>query len=203
MWLALGPKLAVFEPRRRRELRFCSVGDVYGMRDDSRAVVASERQQCGRLKRFLAARQNLNLAYKHTRRRPDAWPPRLSPPLFRLKSQKVSFTPPRRVAGHMQAVGRRAGRLGCVSARGRGPSLTPNDCTPPRRPTTRRGKYTPLVVVRRVAPRARERRSRELLRAAHRRRQRRRRGLRRGLRRGRSRSSRRRGRLRRAHLCFS
>ena len=74
--------------------------------------------------------------------------------------------------------------------------------TPPRRPTAH-GKYTSLVVVRRVAPRATEGRGRELLRAAHRWRQGRRRGLRRGLRRGRSRSSRRRGRLRRAHLCFS
>ena len=41
--------------------------------------------------------------------------------------------------------------------------------TPPRRPTPH-GKYTNLVVVRRVAPRRTKGRSRELLRAAHRRR---------------------------------
>ena len=161
------PKLAVFEPRRRRELRFCSVGDVYGMRDDSRAVVASERQQCGRLERFLAARQNLNLGTNilaATGRMARLACSRLC---FRLKSQKVSFTPPRRVAGHMQAVGRQA--------RGRGPRTSAP--TPPRRPTPH-GKYTNLVVVRRVAPRAREGTRRELLRAAHRRRQRCRRRLR-------------------------
>ena len=131
------------------------------------ALWLRQRGNNARLERFLAARQNLNLGTNildATGRMARLACSRLC---FRLKSQKVSFTPPRRVAGHMQAVGRQA--------RGRGPRTSAP--TPPRRPTPH-GKYTNLVVVRRVAPRRTKGRSRQFLSTRHRRRQRRRSGFR-------------------------
>ena len=125
-----------------------------------------------RLERFLAARQNLNLGTNildATGRMARLACSRLC---FRLKSQKVSFTPPRRVAGpYMQAVGRRA--------RGRGPSdqRPPHAAeAPPHHEKNTRSQS--LVVVRRVAPRARERRRGQFLSTRHQRRQRCRRRLR-------------------------
>ena len=82
--------------------------------------------------------------YKHTRREPDAWRLACSRLCFRLKSQKVSFTPPRRVAGPYAG-------SGPPGARSQPSDKSPS--TPPRRPPRRHGTYTIPVLSRRPTSR--------------------------------------------------